>query len=242
VLTLRGVRSGVTGSGLLTMIANPVVFFCGFAVAFSNLVSEPGMPYEQYLTPAIVVLAAMFVAFATPAYLTADRTAGMLARYRSMPIARPAVLTARLATDAVRGLGSVLVAVIVGYVAGFRFSAGFGATLAFFLLAAGFCVALAAGTARIALGSPQLRAMGGMFLLPAVVLFNLSTALVPAGAFPAWLRPVAEYSPFTAVIEALRSLASAAPTLAEVWPALAWIVGLTVAFGAMTARAIGKAT
>lgn len=235
-LTRRDLSLSLRARPIIVMVINPLLFLLGFELLFGRLLGTPGTPYAQYLTPAIAALSALFVGQDAAGYLGTDRRVGLLARYRTMPIWSGSVLLGRLATDAVRTVGSVLVTLAVGALLGFRFTAGVPAALAFLLIAVGFGVALATIGAALGTASPRVYALRPVIFFPLLLLFQFSTAFVPSSGFPGWLRPIVANSPYSSVISALRALSSGGPTSGSVLAALAWIVGIAVVFGLIGLR------
>jgi ABC-2 type transport system permease protein len=239
VLAGRAWRLTRTGPALAGMLVTPLVFLVGFLVVFSHLMAGHGVDYAQYLPPAVVVQAMMLTAISTCSAVGEDRTSGILARLRTMPLRSSAVPVARLAVEGIRALVSTGVVVLVAYVAGFRLH-GVPSAVGFAALAVGFALALCLGTAALALIVAQPEAVYPLLYLLYLPLLTLSTAFVPADAFPGWLAPVVRVSPVSAVVDALRALADGrwAPA---VLAAIAWTLGLGVVLGIGAARAFRRA-
>ncbi|WBB94077.1 ABC transporter permease [Verrucosispora sp. WMMC514] len=237
----RNLRQRANAEMLVVFGVFPVIFVFGFLLLFGRLFAERGLDYAQFLPPAIVAQWMFTVANTSGAASAADRASGMLTRCLSMPVNRAAVVVGRLASDAVWAVLAVVVISATGYVAGFRFQGGALAVLGFVLLAVAFALTLTAATTAVGLSSTDPEAVAATLNLPYLALIMLSTAFVPADAFPGWLEPVIRYSPVSVVIEALRSLASATPSWGQIWPAVAWLAGLLVIFSWAAARAFRRA-
>ncbi|HEU5152577.1 MAG TPA: ABC transporter permease [Iamia sp.] len=234
-------RMGRNPASLVGAVVTPAVFFLSFYLVMRKVLEAQGIDYEQYLPPAIVVQAMIFVAM-TSAYFTADdRAAGVSDRLRAMPVRAGAVLAARLLADAGRAALCLVVVVGLGVAVGFRFTAGPLAAAGFVAVALGFAVALALafGTVAHTARNPEAAVQG--LALPYIVLFMLSTAFVPAERFPGWLEPVVRDQPVSQVIATLRALASGGPTTGPLLSSTLWTLGLAVPFAALTLRTTGRA-
>jgi ABC-2 type transport system permease protein len=240
VLAARNLRQALTGRAIALMVAFPLLFFVGFLVVFRELMAARGIDYEQFLPPAIVVQAGLLVAMSACFMLAGDTSSGLLNRYRSMPMHAAVVASARLAVDAVRASVATVVIVLAAFVAGFRFHGSAFATVAFFAVAVGFAVVLATGCTALALRSKEPEHVYAMLTLPYLLALTISTANVPVGEFPGWLQPVVRVSPVTAVIDLLRALSTGTTAAAQLWPALAWMGGLSALFGFAAIRAFRR--
>ena len=112
---------------LVFTLVQPVMFTLLFVYVFGGAipVSTQG-GYVNYLMPGIIGQTAAFASFGTAIALSREVQKGVLDRFRSMPMARSAVLTGRLIADSARMLVTILVIVAVGYAVGFRFLNGLG--------------------------------------------------------------------------------------------------------------------
>ncbi|MEU4538683.1 ABC transporter permease [Streptosporangium sp. NPDC023825] len=242
LLAGRNIRLTSVSDTISTMIVFPVIFVFGFLALFGNLVQVKGIEYAQFLPPALVVQWMFSVAISTAFFFASDRRSGILARYRALAINRGAVVVGRMAADVLRALLAIAVIVTAGYVAGFRFEAGPLAALGFVALAVGFALTLSAGTSALGLASKEPETVSSTLHLIYMPLLMISSAFVPADAFPAWLEPVVSLQPVTAVIDALRALAEGGPTAGPVTRALLWMAGLLVLFSLAAVRAFRRAT
>ncbi|MBB6347818.1 ABC transporter permease [Nonomuraea muscovyensis] len=237
VMTGRNLRISLTVRSLVQLVITPLVFFAGFGIVLAQLLTSRGVPFAQFLPPAIIMMAMGFTTISTAFFIAADRRDGMIDRFRTLPISGLSVLVARLGADAVRCLVPIAVIVAAGYVVGFRFADPLGAA-AFVVVAVAFALSFALGAAVIGLRSSEPEAIGSMVFLVTLPVLNLSTVFAPAGVFPGWLQPVVHANPYTAVVDALRGLAAGQ---AVAWgPPLAWIAGLCAVFGWIAVRAFRR--
>src|ERR687897_1537269 len=98
----------------------PVVFVLLFRYVFGGAISTPGVPYVDFLMPGIFAQTVAFGALNTSIGLAADMQEGLIERFRSLPMARSAVLAGRTLADLVRNVFVVALMLVVGYMVGFR--------------------------------------------------------------------------------------------------------------------------
>jgi ABC-2 type transport system permease protein len=241
VLAGRNIRLAMRPPAIVAMVLTPLVFFLGFLAVFRKLFAEHGITYAQYLPPAIVVMWASFTAVSAALLFSRDRRSGMLGRLRAMPISRGSVIAARLTADTLRALLSVAVVLIAAYVTGFRFATPLRA-VGFVLVAIGLIVVVTLGTSAAGMASTEPEATASALQMPTMPLLMLSSAFAPVHGFPSGLQPVVRYSPVTAVIDTLRSLADGGSFGTSLWRAAAWLTGFGIVFGWLAVRAFGRAT
>src|SRR6202020_55180 len=107
---------------LLAFTVQPIMFVLLFRYVFGGAIKTPGFAYVDYLIPGIIVQNIAFGGFVTALGLNEDLHKGLIDRFRSLPMARPAVLAGRTLADVVTNLLSVVVLVITGLIIGFSFS------------------------------------------------------------------------------------------------------------------------
>jgi ABC-2 type transport system permease protein/oleandomycin transport system permease protein len=218
----------------------PILLVLMFTYVFGGAISVPGIPYVDYLMPGVFVQVVTFGAVNTGIGLAEDLHTGIIERFRSLPMARSAVLTGRTLADLVRNILVVMLMVAVGFAVGFRihtnvfaFLGGVGILLLFsFALAWLFViVGLRAPNAETA------QAMAFPLLLPLVF---ASSAFVPISTMPGWLQVFASHQPVTATVNAVRALTVGGPTTTYVLTALAWSFGMIIAFAPAGVRTYRK--
>ena len=223
----RGLRHTVRNpDALVTALALPIIILLLFVYVFGGAISTRGQ-YVDYVVPGIVVLCAMFGAAGTAVGVCTDKVAGVMDRFRTMPIRSASVLTGHVVASLLRNLVSTAMVVGLAIAIGFRPNA----TALEWLAATGVIVlvvlaitwlATAAGLVAPTVESANALGFTVMFLP------YLSSAFVPVDTLPAALRPIAEHQPVTPVIETLRGLLIGTPIGAEIWWVLLWWGGLLV--------------
>jgi ABC-2 type transport system permease protein/oleandomycin transport system permease protein len=197
-----------------------------FTYVFGGAIHTPGVAYVDYLMPGIVVLAVAFGSPNTGVGLAEDLTTGMLDRFRSLPMARPALLAGRTLADAVRNLLVVLLMIGVGYLIGFRFHAGPLAALAAIALPVAVGYVLSWSAALIGLVTGDAETAGTASLLPIIPLAFTSSAFVPIDTMPGPLQAWADINPISHIVDAIRALILGGPTTTPVLQAAAWLATL----------------
>jgi ABC transporter DrrB family efflux protein len=234
VVTLRNLRHFVRQPDLLVFSTiQPIMFVILFVYVFGGAVSGSlpgGVEYVDYLLPGIFVQSVTFRASNTAVGLSEDLRRGVIDRFRSMPMARSAVLLGRTVADLVRNVLIIGLMVVVGYLVGFRFHAGVIPALASVALVAAFGFALSWIFAFVALtvrGAEAAQSAGFVLLFPLVF---ASSVFVPISSMPGWLQPIAKVTPVTLTANAARSLALTGGVPDSLGSALAWIVGILAVF------------
>jgi ABC-2 type transport system permease protein len=221
--------------GLTVMlIGMPVVFLLLFAFVFGGTLgaglgdaSGGRADYINYVVPGILIMAVASVAQGTSISVAMDMTEGIIARFRTMAIFRPSVLTGHVLGAMIQTALSLVVVIGVAVAIGFRPTAG----LLEWIVAAGLMamVTLALTWLCVALG---LRAKSvetaSNIPMPLIILPFLSSGFVPTETMPAALRWFAEYQPFTPIIETLRGLLMGTPIGSSGVIAVAWCLGIAV--------------
>lgn len=181
--------------------------------------------YTAYVMPAILVIAVAGAGQGTAISVAMDMTQGIIARFRTMAIARSAVLAGHVLGAVVQSVMATAIVVLVALLIGFRPSTGpvawLGALGLLTLTAAAIsCLSVALG---LAANSVETASNSPMFL---TLLPFLSSGFVPAASMPGPLAWFAERQPFTPITEALRGLLTGAPIGDSALVAVAWCLGI----------------
>jgi ABC-2 type transport system ATP-binding protein len=248
-LSLLGIRSAVTDAGVVTTrnlrhfirqpqllifsTIQPIMFVLLFAYVFGGAVqgSLPGgVMYIDFLLPGIFVQSVAFRATQTAVGLSEDLERGVVDRFRSMPMARSAVLLGRTVADLVRNVLIIGLMIVVGYVIGFRFHTGLPGALASVAVVSAFGFALSWIFAFVALvvgGAEAAQSAGFVVIFPLVF---ASSVFVPVSSMPDWLQAVAKVSPVTLTADTARSYALVGGVPSSLGGTAAWILGLLALF------------
>ncbi|HYN16681.1 MAG TPA: ABC transporter permease [Actinomycetes bacterium] len=216
---------------LLFSTIQPVMFVLLFTYVFGGAIQVPGVEhYIDYLMAGILAQTVIFGSTQTGVGLAEDLSRGMVDRFRSLPMARSAVLAGRTLSDTVRNLFVVGLMLVVGTLVGFRFHAGVVPALGAVGLALAFGLAFSWISALIGLSVGDVesaQATGFVWVFPLVF---ASSAFVPVESMPGWLQVFVRANPVTITVNALRALTLGGPTTRVVLQSLAWIVGILLVF------------
>ncbi len=227
---------------LLAFTVQPVMFVLLFVYVFGGAIRTPGFDdYVDFLMPGIIVQTMSFGGFVTAIGLSDDLRKGLIDRFRSLPMARSAVLAGRTLADVATNAVSIAVMVVVGLLVGFNFSssplevaAGIGLLL-LFGYAFSWIFAFIALNSSSAEGA---QALGFMVIFP---LTFASSAFVPPESMPSWVEAFAKANPVSTVVDATRALFVDAPAGNDVWAAVAWCLGLILVFAALSVHRYRRA-
>jgi ABC transporter DrrB family efflux protein len=208
----------------------PIIFVLMFRFVFGGAITVPGESYVNFLMPGIFVQTVAFGATNTAVGMAQDLQGGVIDRFRSLPMARSAVLAGRTIADLVRNVWVVILMSAVGFAVGFRIQTNVVAFLAGLLMVLVFAFSLSWVFAYIGLATSNPEAaQAASFPILAIFVFA-SSAFVPLNTMPGWLQAFAAHQPVTAAINAVRALFLGGPTARYVLISLAWCVGIVVVF------------
>jgi ABC-2 type transport system permease protein/oleandomycin transport system permease protein len=226
---------------LMFSTIQPIIFVLTFRYVFGGSITTPGIPYVDFLMPGVFVQTVAFGAMNTGIGLSEDLHKGLIERFRSLPMARSAVLAGRSLADLVRNFFVVLMMILVGFLVGFRIHAGvvpFAASIVLLLL---FSFAFSWIFALIGLGVPNAEAAQAASFPVLALLVFASTAFVPIDGMPGWLQTYNRIQPVSVIVKAERALSIGGDSAVPVLHALLWIVGLTAIFAPLAIRRYRRA-
>ena len=218
----------------------PIMFVLLFRYVFGGAITVPGRAYVDYLMPGIFLQTVAFGSVGTAIGLAEDMQKGLIERFRSLPMARSAVLAGRTSADLVRNIGVLILITVVGLLVGFRIQAGIWAFLGGLLLILIFAYALSWGFSIIGLLAPNTETAQVMSFPLLFPLTFASSAFVPVQSMPGWLQGFASNQPFSILVDAMRALSNGGPTSAYVIKALIWSFGILVVLAPYAARRFRK--
>jgi ABC transporter DrrB family efflux protein len=230
VVTQRNLRHFVRQPQLLIFsTVQPIMFVLLFTYVFGGAIGQSlpaGVSYIDFLLPGIFVQSVSFRATQTAVGLAEDLERGVVDRFRSMPMARSAVLAGRTLADLVRNVLIIVLMIAVGYIIGFRFQGTVLEALAAVAVVSAFGLALSWIFAFVALtvrGAEAAQSAGFVAIFPLVF---ASSVFVPVDTMPAWLQGFAKISPVTLTADAARAFSLGVSTSGSLPGTLAWIGGL----------------
>jgi ABC transporter DrrB family efflux protein len=208
----------------------PVLFVLLFRYVFGGSIHIPGVSYANYLMAGIFVRTVMFGAQSTAIGMAEDLHNGLLERFRSLVMARSAVLAGRVLADALRNVFVIILMLGVAYLVGFRLRTNVAAFVAAagVLLLFGFAVSWV--TALLGLAVKSAEAAGAAALPLTVLLTFPSSAFVLTHNLPGPLRAYADHQPLSATVNAIRPLLLGGPTASHAVAAIIWCAGIVAVF------------
>jgi ABC-2 type transport system permease protein len=224
-----------TPQALIFATVQPVIFVLLFRYAFGGAIRVPGVSYVDYLMPGVFAQSVAFGAMGTAVGLSTDLRSGILVRFRTLPMARIAVLGGRTVADLARNLLVVIVMTGVGFAVGFRTSHGAGLVAALGLVVLfAYAISWAFVSLGLRVSDPDAAQAAGVPVM--FLLVFTSSAFVPLRSMPGWLQAIGAHQPVNALITAERALVLGGPAARDVLISLAWSGGMLVAFAALAAR------
>jgi ABC-2 type transport system permease protein/oleandomycin transport system permease protein len=215
---------------LLAFTVQPIMFVLLFAYVFGGAIPTPGHSYIDFLIPGILVQTMSFGGFVTAMGIAEDLRKGLIDRFRSLPMARSAVLAGRTLSDIATNTISIAVMLIVGVIIGFGFSTSFLDVVLGILILLLFGYAFSWVFAFIGLTSSSPEAAQSLGFILIFPLTFISSAFVPPETMPAALQWFAEWNPFSITVNAIRALFIGDPAGNTVWGAIAWSIGIAAVF------------
>jgi ABC-2 type transport system permease protein len=231
----RNLKHALRYPVLTLMVAGiPVVLLLLFVFVFGGTlgaglggIAGGRAEYAEFLTPGILVLAIASAAQGTAITVAMDMNEGIIARFRTMSIARASVLTGHVVGAVIQTMIGLAFVVVVALLVGFRPDAdpvewlaviGLLVLASFALSWLSVAMGLAAKTVESASNLP----------MPLILLPFLGSGFVPTESMPTGLRWFAEYQPFTPIIDTLRGLLTGAAIGSSALLAIAWCAVLAL--------------
>ncbi len=214
----------------------PVIFVLMFRYVFGGSIKIPNFRYVDYLMAGIFVQTVTFGSINTGIGLAEDLSKGLIERFRSLAMARSAVLAGRTLADAVRNLIVIVLMVTVGFLVGFRVHSN---VFAFFgavglLLLFGFAMSWVMALIGLSTGNAE-AAQAASFPIMAVLVFA-SNAFVSTKTMPGPLRAYAEHQPVTAAVDGVRALLNGGPMAGKALTSVAWSLAIVAVFAPLAVR------
>jgi ABC-2 type transport system permease protein len=231
----RNLKHALRYPSLTLIVAGmPIVFLLLFVYVFGGTlgaglggVSGGRAEYAEYLAPGLLVLAIASAAQGTAISIAMDMTEGIITRFRTMSIARAAVLAGHVVGAVIQTMIGLALVVGVALLVGFRPDAGLAEWLAALGLLALVSLALSWLSVAMGLATKSVEAASNL-PMPLLLLPFLSSGFVPTESMPAGLSWFAEHQPFTPIIETLRGLLTGTAIGSSGVVAVAWCVAISV--------------
>jgi len=221
---------------LIDVTITPVLFTLMFTYMFGGAIAGSTGDYLQFLLPGTLVMSVLFTTVYSGVALNTDMTKGVVDRFRSLPVWRPAPLVGSVVGDSARYLVAGTVVIAVGLILGFRPDAGVGGVLAAIALVVVFSFGLSwvFTTMGLLMRSPNaVMNTGFMVLFP---LTFLSNTFVAPETLPSALEAFVDVNPISHLVSASRGLMAGSVDGSDIAVVLGVAAGLTAIFAPLTAR------
>jgi ABC-2 type transport system permease protein len=230
-------------------IFQSIMFVLLFAFVFGGAILLPGHSdpnaYREYLLPGVFAQTIAFAAATTAVGMCDDTNKGIIDRFRSLPMARSAVLSGRTLADVVYNGGILIVLMLSGLVVGWKVNNGIPSFLAGFGLLLLFAFAMSWIGVWLGLSVPTVEVAQQVSFIVIFPLTFISNAFVPVASMPDFLQPIAEWNPISAITAACRELfgnpslpvkAGSFPSENPILMSLIWIVVIVAVFAPLGVR------
>ena len=186
-------------TALVFELAQPIMFVLLFTIVFARNIANlpPGFTYVMFLMPGIFVQNAIFGSTTTAIGLAEDMKKGLVDRFRSLPMARSAVLVGRTTSDVAKNLILLLLVIVVAYLVGFRFQNGVVGAIGMIALVLSVGFVFSWISAVVALAIKQVEGVQAAMFTGIFPIVFVSAALVPVIGMASWIQPIAEHNPVT---------------------------------------------
>ncbi len=211
---------------LVTVVAMPVMILLGMVFIFGGAIQIPGVTEDEYINyvlPGILLITIATGSAYTSLRINLDKTSGMFDRFKSMPIAKSSVLGGQVVASVIFMLVSIIVVLIVGFIAGFRSDATLIEWMLVGLLIILFSLALTWISIPFGLAAGSIEGASSFSYILLMLLF-VSSAFVPVEGMPKLVRIFAENQPMTPIIQTLRNLLDSQSVGNDLWLSIFWMV------------------
>jgi ABC transporter DrrB family efflux protein len=229
-------------------IIQSIMFVLLFAFVFGGAIPLPGYAdpnaYREYLMPGVFAQTIAFASATTAIGMTDDMAKGIIDRFRSLPMARSAVLTGRSFADVIYNAGILVVLMISGWFVGWTVRTDVVQFLAGVALLLLFAFAMSWIGIWLGLSVPSVEVGQQVSFIVIFPITFISNAFVPIGTMPSWLQPFAEWNPVSTLTASVRTLwgnpnpfaTDNLPSQQPILVTLLWVAVILVVFVPMGVR------
>jgi ABC-2 type transport system permease protein len=221
---------------LIDATITPVLFLLMFTYLFGGAVAGSTSDYLEYILPGILAQSVLFTCVYSGVSLNTDVTKGVVDRFRSLPIWRPAPLVGAVLGDSARYVLAGTVVVLLGLVMGYRPDGSVGGVLAAMALVVVFAFGMSwiFTTVGMVMRSPSaVMNTGFMTLFPFIFLSNV---FVEPSTLPGWLEAFVDVNPISHLVTATRGLMEGDAAAGDIGLVLGEAAVLTAIFAPLTVR------
>ena len=219
----------------------PIMFVLLFRYVFGGAIRTPGYSYVDFLIPGIIVQNTAFGGFVTAIGLNEDVRKGLIDRFRSLPMARAAVLAGRTLADVATNALGMTVLLITAVIIGFSFQTTVLNAIAGIALLLLFGYGFSWVFALVGLLASTPESANSVGFIAVFPLTFISSAFVPVATMPEPLKTFAQVNPFTIFVDAMRALWIGTPANNYVWGSVVWAAVILVVFAPLAVRRYRRA-
>jgi ABC-2 type transport system permease protein len=240
---------------LIFELVQPVMFVVLFRFIYENALANLPVDYVLFLMPGIFIQNAIFGSTTTAIGIAEDLKKGLIDRFRSLPMARSAVLAGRTVSDLAKNLVLVLIVIAIGYLVGFRFQQGFLSAVGVVVLVLGVSFTFSWISATVGLAIKEVEGVQAAVFTFVFPIVFVSAAFVPVAGMAGFLQVVARNNPITHWANLARYLSVGEMAIVDPTTGLPidtfegllvksvlWIVGLLAVFIPLSIRLYRKLT
>ena len=219
---------------LMSTIAGPVMFLFLFNYVFGGAIGAGrDFNYIDYLVPGVLIQNNLFTVMNTGIGIASDLQKGFVDRYRSLPMARSAVLGGRVCATSLVSFVSVYWTLAIAMLFGMRFHGDLLPVLLMPLVVGVFCFGVAWLSALVGVTVRNAETASASTFFITIPLTFLSSTFVPVETMPGWLQAFAEVNPITHVVNLCRNMAQGGPLESYAWITAIWIALLIIGVGTL---------
>jgi ABC-2 type transport system permease protein len=230
---------------------SPIMFVLLFSYVFGGSIKIPGTSYREFLIAGIFAQTVIFGSTYTGAGLADDMQKGIIDRFRSLPMARSAVLFGRTASDVLTNSLSVLIMSVTGLIVGWRIHSSVGAAVGGYVLLLLFAYAFSWIMAFVGLSVRSVEVVNNASFVVIFPMTFIANTFVPSQNLPGVLRTIAEWNPVSSLAQSVRqAFGNTVPyiTRSKAWSlqhpqvyTLLWIALILAVFVPVSVRQYQKA-
>jgi ABC-2 type transport system permease protein len=213
------------------LVLMPVLFLLLFVYILGGAIGPAGhagrAAYATFITPGILALTVVGATTPTAVSIATDMTGGIIARFRTMPIARVSMLAGHVGGAVIQNVLAMVAVTAIALLTGFRATTSAANWLAAAAILVLFTFALTWLSVALGLAARTVEAASNA-PTPLIVLPFLGSAFVSTHSMPTAVRWFAEYQPFTPVINTVRGLLTGGPIGNNAVIAVAWSLAITL--------------
>jgi ABC-2 type transport system permease protein len=191
---------------LVFVVLSPIMFVLLFGFVFGNSIDVPGGDYREFLIAGIFAQTVLFGSTFTGAGVADDMQKGIIDRFRSLPMARSALLAGRTSSDIIYNALSITIMSLTGLLVGWQIRSTVHEAIGGFVLLLLFAYAFSWVMAYVALLVPSVEVINNASFMVIFPLTFVANTFVPSDDLPGPLQAFAEWNPVSAVTQAAREL------------------------------------